>query len=38
MFTWDNGRDNAHNVKQRIDRATANIDWIELFPEAIVIH
>jgi hypothetical protein len=30
-FTWDNGRDKSEFVQERLDKATATLDWLEKF-------
>lgn len=37
-YTWDNKRDGAANIKERIDRALANEAWCKLFPNNAVLH
>ncbi|KAL5699305.1 hypothetical protein ACHQM5_030229 [Ranunculus cassubicifolius] len=36
--TWDNGREDLANIKQRIDRGLGNADWVFLFPNANIYH
>ena len=31
IFTWDNGRDKSEFVQERLDRATATLNWLENF-------
>lgn len=33
-FTWTNKRKGKHNIKQRINRVLASVDWFHLFPSA----
>uniref|UniRef100_A0A2N9F6N4 Reverse transcriptase domain-containing protein n=1 Tax=Fagus sylvatica TaxID=28930 RepID=A0A2N9F6N4_FAGSY len=35
-FTWDNGRHGAANVQERLDRATATLNWLDKFHGTIV--
>lgn len=35
-FTWTNNQVGSNNVKERIDRAVATVDWREMFPFALV--
>ncbi|KAK3006808.1 hypothetical protein RJ639_015769 [Escallonia herrerae] len=37
-FTWSNNRPLAANIKERLDKAYANIQWRSLFPDASVLH
>ena len=37
-FTWDNKRDGSDNIQVRLDRATCNAKFAQLFPEAVVVH
>lgn len=37
-YTWDNKRDGSANVQVRLDRATCNEGFLELFPETCVEH
>lgn len=37
-FTWSNKRENKANIKERLDRGIANIQWRELFPRATFLH
>ena len=37
-FTWNNKRPGLANTRQRLDRATANAEWKEKFPESTVHH
>lgn len=37
-FTWDNKRDDDENIQVRLDRATCNDDFIQMFPETTVDH
>jgi hypothetical protein len=37
-YTWDNKRDGAENVQVRLDRATCNESFIDLFPGTTVEH
>uniref|UniRef100_A0A2N9GNM8 Reverse transcriptase domain-containing protein n=1 Tax=Fagus sylvatica TaxID=28930 RepID=A0A2N9GNM8_FAGSY len=36
IFTWDNGRHGAANVQERLDRATATLNWLDKFHGTIV--
>lgn len=38
QFTWTNGRDGSALIKERLDRALANAEWLEIFPDSKVIH
>lgn len=35
-LTWDNGRENDANIRLRLDRGVANLDWRQMFPNAMV--
>ncbi|XP_028081678.1 uncharacterized protein LOC114283052 [Camellia sinensis] len=37
-FTWSNHQKSAGNVRERLDRALATIDWQDLFPQVQVFH
>ncbi|KAL0295205.1 UNVERIFIED_CONTAM: LINE-1 retrotransposable element O protein [Sesamum radiatum] len=37
-FTWCNRHASPSTVYERLDRACANMDWSQLFPEALVSH
>lgn len=37
-YTWTNCREDGALVRTRIDRAHANSEWLEIFPEAKVFH
>ncbi|KAL2931509.1 LINE-1 retrotransposable element ORF2 protein [Bienertia sinuspersici] len=37
-FTWCNNRTDNHRVYERLDRAIATQDWLQLYPEATVIN
>ncbi|XP_073355310.1 uncharacterized protein [Aegilops tauschii subsp. strangulata] len=37
-YTWDNKRDGNTNIQVRLDRATCNDGFLELFPETSVEH
>uniref|UniRef100_A0A5B7A8Z2 Endonuclease/exonuclease/phosphatase domain-containing protein n=1 Tax=Davidia involucrata TaxID=16924 RepID=A0A5B7A8Z2_DAVIN len=37
-FTWSNRRNDGANVKERLDRAIANIRWCHMFRQAKVFH
>ncbi|XP_073355510.1 uncharacterized protein [Aegilops tauschii subsp. strangulata] len=37
-FTWDNKREGAENIHVRLDRATCNGDFAQLFPATEVMH
>jgi hypothetical protein len=36
--TWTNNRDGPSNIRERLDRVLANMQWKLLFPEAMVSH
>ncbi len=36
ILTWVNGRDGLENVQERLDRATATMNWLEKFHGTIV--
>ena len=38
IFTRHNGRPRDAFVQKRLDRACATIEWIEIFPQAVVCH
>ncbi|GMY13127.1 hypothetical protein FCV25MIE_08366, partial [Fagus crenata] len=38
QYTWDNFRDDQANVQARLDRALANLPWLECFPSSTIIH
>lgn len=38
LYTWSNKRRGIANIKERIDRGLANIQWKEIFPESKVSH
>lgn len=38
IFTWNNGRVSDDFVQARLDRASANIGWRDLFPYGRVTH
>ncbi|KAL8156372.1 hypothetical protein AgCh_001462 [Apium graveolens] len=35
-FTWERARGTERWVQERLDRGMANVDWLELFPSAVV--
>ncbi|KAK9983952.1 hypothetical protein SO802_033477 [Lithocarpus litseifolius] len=37
-FTWCNGQREGHTVWERLDRAVATIDWLEIFSDTRVVH
>jgi hypothetical protein len=37
-WTYNNNRDGAANVRMRLDRAVANTEWSDVFPDACVRH
>ncbi|KAF9620092.1 hypothetical protein IFM89_010742 [Coptis chinensis] len=37
-FTWSNNRLGAANIRERIDRVVANVEWLNLFPLVSVDH
>ncbi|XP_073363662.1 uncharacterized protein [Aegilops tauschii subsp. strangulata] len=37
-FTWDNKRDDSDNIQVRLDRATCNAEFAQLFPTGEVVH
>ncbi|CAN0860154.1 LINE-1 retrotransposable element ORF2 protein [Linum grandiflorum] len=37
-FTWDNGCDPPDLIEERLDRAVANKNWMDLHPKALVFH
>lgn len=37
-FTWSNKRSGLANVRERLDRGVANVDWTLIFPNASVFH
>lgn len=37
-FTWSNNQSREANIRERIDRALANVEWRRLFPCAQVLH
>lgn len=38
QYTWDNKREGDENIQVRLDRATCNDGFLELFPETCVEH
>lgn len=38
LYTWNNGRPGDAFVQERLDRACASAEWIELFPHVKVSH
>lgn len=37
-FTWSNNQICKANIRERIDRAMATVDWWQMFPYAQVFH
>lgn len=37
-FTWSNNREGDQRIRERIDRAIANRDWVRKFPAITIIH
>ena len=37
-FTWNNGYEGDAYVQQRLDQASATLEWREIFPQAQVCH
>ena len=37
-YTWVNKQDIGHYIQEQLDRAFANQDWINFYPEASVTH
>ncbi|KAA3468379.1 reverse transcriptase [Gossypium australe] len=37
-FTWERGRFQATNIRERLDRGVANSDWLDLFHSYLVKH
>lgn len=37
-YTWSNNQKGSNNIRIRLDRAMANVDWHNLFPLAQVVH
>ncbi|GMI67709.1 hypothetical protein HRI_000440200 [Hibiscus trionum] len=37
-YTWERGRTEATNVRERLDRAVANLRWLEIHPDFSVVH
>lgn len=37
-FTWDNKRDAEENIKVRLDRATCDANFMQMFPNTTVEH
>jgi hypothetical protein len=35
-FTWSNHRKGRANIRERLDRGIANLDWVHLFPNSLV--
>ena len=35
-FTWNNKREGYIRIKERFDKAVGNIEWLDLFPKAIL--
>lgn len=33
-FTWSNKREGDENIRERLDRASCNLDWRVMYPEA----
>lgn len=38
VFTWSNGHSDSSLIKERLDRAMGNINFILEFPRALVFH
>ncbi|XP_050222303.1 uncharacterized protein LOC126672395 [Mercurialis annua] len=38
QFTWDNGRRDSNNIRERLDRFLASVSWSLLFPSTTVSH
>ncbi|KAG5549991.1 hypothetical protein RHGRI_015079 [Rhododendron griersonianum] len=37
-YTWSNNQGGSSNIRERLDRAVANVEWRDLFPYAQVFH
>ncbi|KAA3490037.1 reverse transcriptase [Gossypium australe] len=37
-FTWERGRVKATNIRERLDRGVATLNWLELFPKHQIEH
>lgn len=37
-YTWDNGHRGTSLIKERLDRAIADTEWIEMYPKSTVVH
>lgn len=37
-ITWSNNREGDHEIREGIDRSTANTTWIRRYPSSVVIH
>jgi hypothetical protein len=37
-YTWDNRLDGTANIKVRLDRALANVKWLDMFGDSVVLH
>ncbi|KAA3482314.1 reverse transcriptase [Gossypium australe] len=37
-FTWERGKFRSTNIRERLDRGVANLNWLELFPNAQIEH
>lgn len=37
-YTWSNNQKGGNNIRIRLDRSMANVDWRHLFPIAQVVH
>jgi hypothetical protein len=37
-YTWDNRRENLHNIKVRLDRALADERWLDLYGDTSITH
>lgn len=35
-FTWCNGRNGSHKIRERLDKGLANGEWLHLFPRAVI--
>lgn len=38
VFTWSNNQEGEDNVRERLDRALATVDWRDIYPNAQVFH
>ncbi|KAA3475509.1 reverse transcriptase [Gossypium australe] len=37
-FTWERGNLSKTNIRERLDRGVANVNWMFMFPEATIQH